>query len=137
MSWYFDENGQPNEEEIEIKEITEEQRAYNIETYEMAYGDNIPLLTHSGGFFEMSSGHWSPSEGTGEVCFSRVVGDTMLLNRIAILSIIINQDGDADGKVKLYDFYSKKEVDDLISNYYTKTEIDGLIGDINYVLTSI
>lgn len=139
VSWYFDENGQPNEEEIEIIEITEEQRAYNIETYEMAYGDNVPLLTHSGGFFEMSSGQWNPSEGTGEVSFSRVIGDSMLLNRIAVMSIKINHNGDADGRVKLYDFYSKKEVDDLISNieipeggngdlsnYYTKEEVNGI-----------
>lgn len=140
MSWLFDEYGQPNEEDVEIIEITEEQRAYNIETYELAYGDNAPLLTYSGGFFEFSSGQWNPSEGTGEVCFSRVIGDAMLLDRMAILSIKINQDGDAKGTVKIYDFYSKDEIDTKLenlvvgdvdlSNYYTKDEVNELLEDI-------
>lgn len=153
-TWAFDLNGEPSDETIENIEITDEQRAYNIETYELCYGDKPPMLTHSGGIFEMASGHWSPSEGTGEVCFTRIIGDPMLLDRIAVMAIYINHNGDAAGKVKIYDFYSKEEIDTKLdgiisgstvdlSNYYkksetySKTEIDATIGNINTILNNV
>ncbi len=110
------------DEYIELNDITEEQRAYNIETYEMGYGDNIPLITYQGRIFEMSSGHWSPSEGTGEVCFSRVVGDTMLLQEIGVFSIVINHKGDADASVALYDVKGFKYAEERTIYFVTEGE---------------
>ena len=109
-------------------ELTEEQRAYNIETYEMSDGDNNPILIYNGMIFQMSSGHWD-SSGQGEVAFSQVVGDVNLLDEIGVVQLLYNQDGDVEFSVKIYNVGSNAEVD--LDNYYTKQEVDEIVDSID------
>ena len=118
---------------VEEYTLTDEQRAYNIETYEMSDGDNNPILIYNGMIFQMSSGHWS-STGEGEVAFSQVVGDVNLMDEIGVMQLLYNQDGDVEFTIKLYNVGGGGAD---MSDYYTKTEINDMIGDINNILETI
>lgn len=118
---------------VEEYTLTDEQRAYNIETYEMGEEENTPILIYNGMIFQMSSGHWS-STGEGEVAFSQVVGDVNLMDEIGVMQLLYNQDGDVEFTIKLYNVGGGGAD---MSDYYTKTEINDMIGDINNILETI
>ena len=86
---------------VEEYTLTDEQRAYNIATYEMGSNDTPPILIYNGMIFQMSSGRWD-SSGEGEVAFSQVVGDVNLMDEIGVMQLLYNQDGDVEFTIKLY-----------------------------------
>lgn len=113
-----------------VYEITDEQRAYNIETYNLGISENPPLLIYQGFLLDLASVGYNPENGTGMLSFTKIVGETTLLDTIGVISIYVNQYGDADAYFGVYNFYSKDEVQEELAKYTTKSEFVYKIEDV-------
>lgn len=88
---------------IETFEISDEERAYNIETYKMVLEEGQPVfLSMTGGFLFQISSSQNSTTGEGYVNFNCVLdnGEGKFLGGLVSYTIVVYSNGDASGKVE-------------------------------------
>lgn len=88
---------------VETLEISEEERAYNVETYKMVWEEEQPVFLSSvGGFLFFVSGHQDATTGEGYVRFNNVLdgGESDFLGGLISYTIMLYSNGDASYKVE-------------------------------------
>lgn len=98
----------------EEEEITDEERAYNAETYTKSWNDGNVVVSIGGGFLSYTLGSNTDGTGEGEVIFNTVVEiDDALVSYTAI----IYSNGDATIEIKEVQTGSAPRVTDFSSDF--------------------
>lgn len=96
------------------EEITDEERAYNAETFTKAWNDNNVVVSLGGGFLSYTLGEYKSSTGVGQVMYNSVAEiDDALVSHTAI----IYSNGDATVEIKEVQTGSAPRVTDFSSDF--------------------
>lgn len=101
----------------ETFEITEEQRAYNIQTYEMVWDDQ-PVVLSFGGFFTLVSAG-DGGDGLGYATFNNIVevGEGFIFGGLMSQTVTVYSNGDVIMDIKEVQTGSTPRVTDFSSDF--------------------
>ena len=99
---------------VEEGEITEEERAYNAETYTKTWNDSNVVISFVGGFLTYTTGTNTPSTGEGNVSFNVVVE---IKDVLVSYTVTIYSNGDATVEIKEVQTGAAPRVTDFSSDF--------------------